>query len=77
MAQKIIGQMLGALTCLHTQHPQVVHNDLKPANILCKTNKDWTVDVKIVDFGVCRVLDNGGNGGGRVSKLLNKLVGLR
>ena len=48
-------QMSGALTYLHQQ--QILHNDLKPTNILCKTNPDGTIDIKIADFGVCNLLD--------------------
>ena len=65
-------QMLGALTYLHTRHPQVVHADLKPANILCNKNADWTMDVKIADFGVCCVLD-GQNGGIGQARVVNKV----
>ena len=49
-------QMSGALTYLHRL--QIVHNDLKPANILCSSNAEGTVNLKIADFGVCNILDS-------------------
>ena len=48
--------MADALQYLHAQHPPVIHRDLKPDNILGKTNIDGKVTWKIADFGVARVL---------------------
>ena len=42
---RLVWQFSTALEFLHGQHPPIIHNDLKPANIL-----------KIADFGVCNVL---------------------
>ena len=52
---RLVWQFSEALSFLHSQHPPILHNDLKPANILCKT-KNVGVDIKIADFGVCNVL---------------------
>ena len=54
---RLVGQFSEALSFLHSQHPPILHNDLKPANILVKTGTDTpTVSIKIADFGVCNVL---------------------
>src|SRR5262245_19957290 len=50
----IAGEVLDTLQCFHEQG--IVHRDLKPANIfLTKDN-----EVKLLDFGVARVLDGSG-----------------
>lgn len=43
-----------ALAYAHTQ--AVVHRDLKPSNILIKRLADGTMQVKILDFGIAKVL---------------------
>ena len=54
---RLIWQFSKVLTFLHGQRPPIIHNDLKPANILCKKNPDTMfVEIKIADFGVCNVL---------------------
>ena len=53
---RMVGQFSYALSFLHRQHPPILHNDLKPANILCKTNPDSEIEIKIADFGVCNIL---------------------
>ena len=54
---RLVGQFSSALSFLHGQHPPILHNDLKPANILCKTNPEsGRIIIKIADFGVCNVL---------------------
>ena len=57
---RLVSQFSEALSFLHGQHPPILHNDLKPANILCKTQPEPGVDgqiaIKIADFGVCNVL---------------------
>ena len=53
---RLVWQFSSALSFLHGQHPPILHNDLKPANILCKTLQDGTNSIKIADFGVCNVL---------------------
>ena len=54
---RVIWQLSSALTFLHGQEPPILHNDLKPSNILCKTNsaKDG-IDMKISDFGLSDIL---------------------
>ena len=57
---RLIMQFSSALSFLHGQHPPILHNDLKPANILCTTqphpNREGTTVIKIADFGVSNVL---------------------
>ena len=57
---RLVWQFSSALSFLHSQHPPILHNDLKPANILCKLVPppwcDGNMDIKIADFGLCNVL---------------------
>ena len=55
---RLVWQFSTALSFLHGQHPPIRHNDLKPANILCRSEPgvDGFVNIKIADFGVCNVL---------------------
>ena len=57
---RLVGQFSSALSFLHSQHPPILHNDLKPANILCKYDPqpgcDGDMVIKIADFGLCNVL---------------------
>ena len=55
---RLVWQFSSALSFLHGQNPPILHNDLKPANILCKTkpDDDGLMEIKIADFGVCNVL---------------------
>ena len=52
---RLVWQFSEALSFLHSQHPPILHNDLKPANILCK-KETAGIEIKIADFGVCNVL---------------------
>ena len=52
---RLVWQFSSVLSFLHGQHPPILHNDLKPANILCKT-ENGKISIKIADFGVCNVL---------------------
>jgi formylglycine-generating enzyme required for sulfatase activity/serine/threonine protein kinase len=52
--QTVIGaaiQILDALEYLHGQNPPVVYRDLKPANVMIRTNGR----VKLIDFGIARL----------------------
>ena len=57
---RLVWQFSSALSFLHSQHPPILHNDLKPANILCKYDPkpgcDGDMVIKIADFGLCNVL---------------------
>ena len=54
---RMVGMFSRALSFLHSQHPPILHNDLKPANILCKTDPadSRIIEIIISDFGVCNV----------------------
>jgi serine/threonine-protein kinase/endoribonuclease IRE1 len=58
----LLRQVAMGLTFLHTHNPAIVHNDLRPANILLKAREKDATDrytVKIADFGLSKIL--GGN----------------
>ena len=52
---RFMAHIASALEYLHGQHPPVIHRDLKPDNILAKT-EDGGKCFKIADFGVARFL---------------------
>jgi serine/threonine protein kinase len=49
-------QILGALETAH--HKGLLHRDLKPSNIMLAQN-DGSVDLRLIDFGLVKALDNG------------------
>ena len=56
-ARRFAIQIADGLQCLHAQQPKIVHRDLKPANITM-TTPDTNATLKIIDFGVSRVMDD-------------------
>ncbi len=54
---QIVCEVLKGLTILHNAKPPIVHRDIKPSNIFLCNNGD----VKIMDFGVARSLENTNN----------------
>ena len=56
MAARIFRQILQALNYCHSN--SIVHRDLKPENFLF-VSKDATADLKIIDFGLSKILDGG------------------
>lgn len=55
----IITQVLAALSEAH--HHQVVHRDVKPENIFVEPMRTGEEFVKVLDFGLARLLDGPGN----------------
>jgi serine/threonine-protein kinase len=58
---EIAKQFCEGLSWLHMQQPAIVHRDFKPENVfVCQrvgTGRDATNRVKILDFGIAKVLD--------------------
>ena len=59
---RFTNHMADALQYLHSQHPPVIHRDLKPDNILGKRCNDGMIRWKIADFGVARLLSENAYG---------------
>ena len=57
---RLIAQFCQALAYMHGRNPPLLHNDLKPSNILCKFEQEVGVPgaivIKIADFGMSSVL---------------------
>ena len=59
LAIDLASQMLGGLAAAHRNG--IVHRDLKPENIFILNTEDRPNFVKIVDFGISKILVRGGN----------------
>ena len=55
---KIMQQSTSAVAYMHRQKPPIIHRDIKPENVLLK-NEHHVHTVKISDFGVSKVCENG------------------
>lgn len=63
-----VDYMLQALHGLaHAHALGIVHRDLKPANLFLAHQPDGTAVIKIVDFGIAKMIDLGGTTAGRVT----------
>jgi eukaryotic-like serine/threonine-protein kinase len=54
-AADILRQTAAALDCAHTR--RIVHRDLKPSNVMVVRQPDGSERVKVLDFGIAKVLD--------------------
>jgi calcium-dependent protein kinase len=54
------------LNYIHTQG--IAHRDIKPENFLFETKEDETA-LKIIDFGLSKILDKGGSGTAKGKKI--------
>jgi eukaryotic-like serine/threonine-protein kinase len=52
----IMAQVLAALGEAHTHH--VIHRDLKPENVMVEQRRDHPDYVKVLDFGIAKILDS-------------------
>jgi serine/threonine protein kinase/CheY-like chemotaxis protein len=52
---EVMGQLLGGLAEAHGSG--IIHRDLKPSNVLVTTLKDGSLLVKLVDFGIAKILE--------------------
>lgn len=52
----IVSQLCDALT--HAHDKGIVHRDLKPSNIMCRKLKSGEWSVKVVDFGLAKMIDD-------------------
>jgi len=58
-----VGYILEACDALAAAHARgIVHRDLKPANLFLARRQDHTEVVKVLDFGVSKILDKSGEG---------------
>ncbi|RAL23069.1 hypothetical protein DL240_09290 [Lujinxingia litoralis] len=55
MALEVVYQVCGALTEPHARG--IIHRDLKPDNLVLLPVSDGTVQVKVLDFGIARALE--------------------
>jgi len=60
LAVDIVGQVLAGLTATHRNN--VVHRDLKPDNIFIVDAEDRPNSVKLLDFGIAKVIAHPGRG---------------
>ena len=70
--QPILLQLLAALQAVHEQG--VVHRDIKPENIFLVSRMGSDDFVKVVDFGIAKVL-RGGGGSGKSLTIRGQLIG--
>lgn len=66
----LIRQIASALTAAHAQG--VIHKDLKPENIILQTVGDEEY-VKLIDFGIAKVLDSAGEAGIKTTTIVGTL----
>jgi tRNA A-37 threonylcarbamoyl transferase component Bud32 len=59
VARYLILQICDGL--IHAHSKGIVHRDLKPANIMLVKNDQGTITAKLVDFGLAKLLDDGGD----------------
>ncbi len=53
---EVMRQVMAGLTHIHENG--IVHRDLKPSNVMISKNSDGTELVRIVDFGIAKILDD-------------------
>jgi serine/threonine protein kinase len=48
-------QISDGMCHLHSQSPPVIHQDLKPGNVLCRLSLEGNIECKITDFGLSKM----------------------
>ncbi len=56
VVKKLGLQVCDALKFIHAEG--IIHRDMKPSNIWCLENADAAIDIKLLDFGLCKALAN-------------------
>ncbi len=58
-----VGLLLQACDALSAVHPLgVVHRDLKPANLFLTENSDGSTGLRVIDFGISKLVENASTG---------------
>jgi serine/threonine protein kinase len=57
-AVEIIFQITEALEAAHSQEPAIVHRDLKPENVMLLNGASDGPNIKVMDFGIAKVLED-------------------
>jgi serine/threonine-protein kinase len=65
-------QTIDALACAHALG--IVHRDLKPSNLFLARRKDGTARVKVLDFGISKIIGQPGAAGGDITRT-NAMLG--
>jgi serine/threonine protein kinase len=56
-AVEIVSAIADALACAHSQSPPIIHRDLKPENVMLCHEARGAASVKVMDFGIAKVLE--------------------
>ena len=67
--EQAVDFVLQACVALADAHSMgIIHRDLKPSNLFCVRRSDGQLVIKVLDFGISKVLDAGSDGGMSMTK---------